>query len=215
MPKIRPFEGVRGHAARKIFAKFYIKHVSSCILEALLKLCLHDIGCVFWIMFCFWRNFIQKRNKDKSTIKCWACQCQTMRKSKPRRLDYKVSLYTIKRSRLAWHAANLVTISSAEGVLSRWTCSSTSDSTLSSLMLLLIAVNVLSVLENIRSAWAVVQGNVAIICSSEEICRKYWCQADAIKMERHQAKIFQNKVLSHSPRNTHRNNNTVMRNKNS
>ena len=36
-------------------------------------------------------------------------------------------------------------------------------------MLLLIAVNVLFVFENIRSAWVVVQGNVAIICSSEEI----------------------------------------------
>ena len=44
-------------------------------------------------------------------------------------------------------------------------------------MLLLIAVNVLSVLENIRSAWAVVQDNVAIICSSEEIAGKLVLQA--------------------------------------
>ena len=39
-------------------------------------------------------------------------------------------------------------------------------------MLLLVAVNVLSVLENIRSAWAVVQGKMAIIYSSEEIAGK-------------------------------------------
>ena len=61
--------------------------------------------------------------------------------------------------------------------MSTKSCRNTSHSTLSSLMLLLIAVNVLSVLENIRSAWAVVQGNVAIICSSEEIAGKLVLQA--------------------------------------
>ena len=47
-------------------------------------------------------------------------------------------------------------------------------------MLLLIAVNVLSVLENIRFAWAVVQSNVAIICNSEEIAGKLVLQASKV-----------------------------------
>ena len=84
--------------------------------------------------------------------------------------------YSVKVNLLDFNEANDSIIFSIDGVLSRCTCTKSNDSSLSSVMVDLIADKVLFNLENNLSGSAVITGNVARIISNIWTTGKIFCQ---------------------------------------
>ena len=85
--------------------------------------------------------------------------------------------YSVKVNLLDFNDANDSNIFPIDGVLSRCTCIRSNDSSLSSLMVDLIAEKVLFNLENNLSGSAVITGNVVRIFSNIWTLGKIFCQA--------------------------------------